>query len=230
MIKLQDFTPRVYYRESRDFQLLGRLFDLVLNAVKTDATAVASVPFSDNVPDKFLELYAQTIGLQLHTTRYTSAHLRAVCSVFPELLRTKGSLHSITVLCNALLSAEGITEPVEIALVSNTLRISIPNAYVYTALLEDLLNYILPAGLGYTIIRNVDKYVPTTSDFYITQSVRYKKDASAANGLFKIEHGDAAKNNLLFANNAGSLVSVHPGFNVNSEQYTKTGTSEGETQ
>ena len=36
MIKLQNLTPEVYYKESRVFQFIGRLYDIVLNSVKTE--------------------------------------------------------------------------------------------------------------------------------------------------------------------------------------------------
>ena len=37
MIKLQELTPSVYYEQSRDFQFIGRLYDIVLNYIKTNA-------------------------------------------------------------------------------------------------------------------------------------------------------------------------------------------------
>ena len=44
MIKLRNLTPDVYYNESRDFQFIGRLFDVVLNSVKTEADLLYNVP------------------------------------------------------------------------------------------------------------------------------------------------------------------------------------------
>ena len=48
MIKLQDMTPDVYYNQSRDFQFIGRLYDIVLNSVKTNADLIIAgiVPLS----------------------------------------------------------------------------------------------------------------------------------------------------------------------------------------
>ena len=62
MIKLQDYTPEVYYRESRDFQFIGRLYDLVLNYVKTNADLIYSLPLSDNSDNQFIDLMAMTLG------------------------------------------------------------------------------------------------------------------------------------------------------------------------
>ena len=47
MIKLQDYTPEVYYKQSRDFQFLGRLYDVILNAVKTNSDMIYAVPSAD---------------------------------------------------------------------------------------------------------------------------------------------------------------------------------------
>jgi hypothetical protein len=46
LLQTQKFTPRVYYEQSRDFQLLGRLFDVVMNSVKANAEMLYSLPLS----------------------------------------------------------------------------------------------------------------------------------------------------------------------------------------
>ena len=89
MIKLQNLTPEVYYKESRDFQLLGRLFDLVLNAVKTDTDLLYNLPLSTNSDEKLLELLALTLGFK-PKHQYNARNLKAVCSVFSEILRKFG--------------------------------------------------------------------------------------------------------------------------------------------
>ena len=52
MIKLRNLTPDVYYNESRDFQFIGRLFDVVLNSVKTEADLLYNVPLNDDSNEK----------------------------------------------------------------------------------------------------------------------------------------------------------------------------------
>ena len=44
MIKLQNYTPEIYYKESRDFQFIGRLYDLVLNSIKTEVDLLYYLP------------------------------------------------------------------------------------------------------------------------------------------------------------------------------------------
>ena len=91
MIKLQDLTPEVYYKESRDFQFLGRLYDLVLNSVKTESELIYNLPLSPNVNEKMLELLTLTLGFK-PKHQYNSKQLYAICSVLSEIIRNKGSI------------------------------------------------------------------------------------------------------------------------------------------
>ena len=108
MIKFQNLTPEVYYKESRDFQLLGRLFDLVLNAVKTDADLLYNLPLSTNSDEKLLELLAFTLGFK-PKHQYNARNLKAVCSVFSEILKHKGSIKAVKIACEALFNSMDIS-------------------------------------------------------------------------------------------------------------------------
>ena len=77
MIKLQDYTPEVYYKSSRDFQFIGRLYDLVLNYVKTNADSIYYNPLSDNSNQGMTELLALTLGFR-SKYHYTTKQLRAI--------------------------------------------------------------------------------------------------------------------------------------------------------
>ena len=112
MIKLQNLTPEVYYKESRDFQLLGRLFDLVLNAVKTDTDLLYNLPLSTNSDEKLLELLALTLGFK-PKHQYNAKNLKAVCSVFSEILRNKGSIKAIKIACEALFNSMDISQQLD---------------------------------------------------------------------------------------------------------------------
>jgi hypothetical protein len=158
MIKLRDFTPSVYYNESRDFQLLGRLFDTVLNETKTNIDLLYNLPFSENSPEETLELWALTLGLQ-NTQNYDATQLRAICGVFPQMLRAKGSLKAIELACKALFYAEGSTsafyvEQVKSNNVITGIKIFVPSELKGITILQSVLDYIIPAGLSCSLIRN----------------------------------------------------------------------------
>lgn len=156
MIKLQDYTPDVYYSESRDFQFIGRLFDLVLNYSKTNADILYNLPLSKNSDDQFVELLALTLGFKAKHN-YTAKHLKAVCSVFSEIIKNKGTIKAIKIACQAIFHSEGITRPFEYEIdnENHILTIYIPPELQDTTLLLDLCDYVLPAGLSCNMVKLV---------------------------------------------------------------------------
>lgn len=182
-IELQQMTPSPYYDQSRDFQFIGRLFDVVLNSVKTNADMIYNNPLSANSNDKLADLMALTLGFK-SKHKYTSVQLTALCSAFSEIMRNKGSLKSIELTINALLNAEGITDKfsysftdengsIDVNVIKTKLTLYIPQQLTNLSLIRDVLDYILPAGISCqivsqnaiaesakTLIGNEDSYMP----------------------------------------------------------------------
>lgn len=153
MIRLQDLTPSVYYTQSRDFQFIGRLYDLVLNYLKTNAANLYNLPSGKNLDEQLLNLLALTLGLK-PTKKYNSKQLRAICSVLPMILRHKGSLQALVLATNALLAAEGVKQPLDYAVQPKQgITLYVAQEIEDLTLLTDLLDYLLPAGLSCTIVK-----------------------------------------------------------------------------
>ena len=139
MIRLQDLTPSVYYNQSRDFQFIGRLYDIVLNSVKTNAANLYNLPVGKNMDEKLLNLLSMTLGFQSRH-RYNSKQLAAICSVLPTILRQKGSISAIVTAVNALLAAEGITQSLDYTIKSKQyIVLYLPQQLSDLNLLQDLL-------------------------------------------------------------------------------------------
>jgi len=193
MIKLQDLTPEVYYKQSRDFQFIGRLYDVVLNSVKTNADLIAALPLSKNSDEKLIDLMTLTLGFT-PKHNYNIAQLTALCSAFCEVLRNKGSLYSIETAANVLLHAEGINQKAEAYPVHKKdaegqelneydytqINVFIPNTLSDINLFKDILNYILPAGMSCNIIRSaslgLDKPSTTDLDLYAQERIMFYDD------------------------------------------------------
>lgn len=160
MIKLQNYTPQVYYNESRDFQFIGRLFDLAINYAKTNAELVHNLPLSDNSDDQFIELLAYTLGFKPRH-KYTAKHLRAVCSALSEIFRNKGTLKAFKLACAAIFNSEGINKEVdyEERRLNNVVELILylPPELTDTTLLTDLFDYILPAGVCCRLIKTIQE-------------------------------------------------------------------------
>ena len=188
MIKLQDLTPNVYYEQSRDFQFIGRLFDVVLNSVKTNADNLYTLPIGKNMDEKLLNLLAFTLGFQ-SKHHYNSKQLLAICSVLPLILRNKGSLNAILIAVNSILYAEGIKQALDYTLKDNNLVLYLPQELADLTLLKDLLAYILPAGIGCDMIKEIqsvneiETIITTTSEVHV-----YKKSTGNLNRIINVRN------------------------------------------
>lgn len=152
MFRVQNNVPDVYINESRDFQLLSRLIDSVVNGVKFDIDTIKNIlnPFLAN--DRVLELLCTRVGFFAKYS-YDSRLLRYIISAFPYILKNKGSKRGILEAISVILKADGIVDTPEILIDNENYTITIytgTKIYNKVALL-DVLSYIVPIGYSYTI-------------------------------------------------------------------------------
>ena len=171
MIKLQDLTPAVYYNQSRDFQFIGRLYDLVLNYSKTNAANLYNLPIGENMDEQLLNLLALTLGFK-PTKNYNSKQLRAICSVLPTILRHKGSIQALVLAINALLAAEGISQPIDYTVnPKRGITLYVAQELDDLSLFTDLLDYLLPAGLSCNVVKESQAIHTATTALGVTDSI-----------------------------------------------------------
>ena len=185
LIKFQDLTPEVYYKRSRDFQYIGRLFDLVLNNAKMNTDIISSLPLNPDMDPRLLDLLAFTLGFK-SKHEYNTKQLAALCSIFPFVLRNKGSKLAIETACNALLNAEGITKEASIEVSNQTVSIFLPSELSDLNLLKDLLNYVLPAGMSCSLVQEATLVPPksTTLVNYQDYVVNYTNTSKESKDLW----------------------------------------------
>ena len=210
MIKLQELTPSVYYEQSRDFQFIGRLYDIVLNYVKTNADNLYTLPIGKNMDEKLLNLLAFTLGFQ-SKHHYNSKQLLAICSVLPLILKNKGSLNAILIAVNSILYAEGISQALDYEFKNNNLVLYLSQDLSDLTLLKDIMIYILPAGIGCDMIKEIQSVnkietILTTKD----EVTVYKDIASKFNRI--LNPREEADKTILAngrpAGNAGMLANI----------------------
>ena len=204
MIKLQDLTPEIYYKQSRDFQFIGRLYDLVLNSVKTNSANLYNLPIGKNMDEQLLNLLALTLGFKSNK-KYNSKQLRAICSVLPVILKRKGSIEALILATNALLAAEGIIQPLDYTIIPNqSITLYVAQKLTDITLLTDLLDYLLPAGLSCIIVKESQAVQPIDTVIAFTDKIKvYYQDENILSTV--------SKNNLAFGAieaNPGALANV----------------------
>jgi hypothetical protein len=172
MIKLQDLTPAVYYTQSRDFQFIGRLYDLVLNYIKTNAANLYNLPVGKNMDEQLLNLLALTLGFK-PTKNYNSKQLRAICSVLPTILKHKGSIKALVLATNALLAAEGVRQPLDYTMhPKQGITLYVAQELDDLSLFIDLLDYLLPAGLSCNVVKESQYIEKATTTLSVTDSIK----------------------------------------------------------
>lgn len=179
MIKLQDLTPKIYYDTSRDFQFIGRLYDIVLNSVKTNAANLYNLPCDRNMDEQLLNLLALTLGFKITKQQYNSNQLRALCRVLPAILKHKGSIQALVLAATTLLAAEGVTQELDYTVTSQGVILGVAQELEDLSLLEDLLDYLLPAGLNCTIIKKSKLVTSANTTIVYLDDVKVHKQESA---------------------------------------------------
>ena len=156
MIRTQELIPEVYYKESRDFQLFGRFYDVIYNYVKTNVDLIRTFPINKHTDTRLIELLVRTLGFE-NKQDYRVDDLNAIASIFVTLIRNKGSLNSIKMLIRTILNVQGIDKTFNVSTSKEgaitILHIILPDfiSNQEVKLLEDVLDYILPINTIYEI-------------------------------------------------------------------------------
>ena len=156
MISLQKCVPEIYYNQSRDFQFVARTLEVLANYLKTNADVLKGFPQSKNFDIRLLTLLAYTLGF-VSKHNYNTDDLFAVCASFNEILKYKGSMDAVEMAIRVLLNAQQIDKSFDVKrdnLGGDTrnLLIYLPIEVTDIVLLEDIFDYILPAGFTYSFV------------------------------------------------------------------------------
>ena len=136
--------------------------------MKTNIDNISNGPYSEDLDDKLVPLVSTTLGFK-QTHEYNTQQLKALCSTFVKILRNKGNLNSIQYLLNLLANVEANTDTYYWGISEDNpylLNIYLPLSMTDTSLFEDMLTYVLPAGMSYRIIKELLLPVDTLEDIF----------------------------------------------------------------
>lgn len=151
MFRLQDNVPEVYVKQSRDFQLFCRIYDVVNNAIRFNAKSAENLLDPLKVSDRMLPLLATRVGF-FPKHEYNTYALREVISAFPYIIKYKGSKLGIEMALNVILKIENNYQESLVQIDTGNSRVNILTSTKLKGedLLRDVLSYILP--IGYEIV------------------------------------------------------------------------------
>lgn len=160
VIRVENNVPTVYCNDSRDFQLLCRLYTAVVNSVKFDIDTMQYLTSTAQCKSKVLELLATKLGF-LTNNEYEDDKLRYILQAFPDMVKNKGSLKAIKQCVNTFLKIYNVrtniliwytseaTSVYNVAIDDHTIIVGLNEALRGgTRLLQDMLRFILPTGFG----------------------------------------------------------------------------------
>lgn len=201
MIKVKNLVNSVYYNKSRDFQVVGRVLETIFNYLQTEIDLAKYLNLTNNTDDKLLPLIATTLGFE-SKHNYDTNNLKGILSSFSYLLKNKGTKKAIQDALTILLRCQNIdaTATVNVDKTTNEVIIYIPYNLQDTILLEDLFNYILPAGWTYNFIKT--QYGSPLSDSYnISDSINWYNFTNARLGQVSVGPSINIGNGQVWAKN-----------------------------
>ena len=157
LIKIVNSVPECYPNQSRDFQLIGRLYDCIINGVKFDIDTIENLTNTQECSERILQLLQTKLGFYTKHS-ISDDSIRYILRAFPFLVKNKGSKRSLYQAVYIFLKLNHIlTEPV-IVIRNNeqvapyTITIYIQSLRIDTTPLDEMLRYLLPTGYTYEYV------------------------------------------------------------------------------
>lgn len=160
MFRISEKVPEVYMKESRDFQILPRIDDLLFLGEHYDISTIQELNNPKKCRNSCLKYLAEKVGF--YTDKYIPDNvLINIISAFRTALKNKGTDLGIQQAVIAILKAENSIDPPKIIYTRSdsslqyyeqyTINIYTPIKIINEVALREFLKYIIPAGYNYNI-------------------------------------------------------------------------------
>lgn len=187
VFRLQENTPEVYTNTSRDFQLIERLYDCVINGIRFDVDSILNIVDTNSIDSKLLSLLQTKIGF-FTQNGITDDDLRYILKAFPVIVKNKGSLKGIEGAVNVFLKLKHVNTNVYIKIFNKQgqypyiVQIGLNMPYMDTALLDEILKYVLPTGyvVSYMFNNNEFGIANTVMEIKMGANIVIVKDSASS--------------------------------------------------
>lgn len=154
MIDVIRQTPSEYSKQSRDYQLIARLFTALYNVTKMYIDDMSV--WETNIDNKLTTLRSKTLNF-IPNHSWDLNDLDAVISYFKYIMRKKGTTTALIFSLNILMrirKLQGVIseERGTLEIDGNRITVKVPQRLTSAGVVEDLFSYLLPAGMTYRII------------------------------------------------------------------------------
>ena len=179
MIDVIKQTPKIYSEMSRDYQIISRLQSALYNVSKMYIDNMSI--WESDIDDKLAYLRAKTLNFDPKHS-WSLKDLESVTSCFKYLIKRKGAKIALEYLLNILMKVHNLKNSNSkldmVSIEDNNVTIRVEENLATIGIVEDLIKYILPAGLTYRIIEY--KSMDMGSDRPTTEVNVYNGDATVS--------------------------------------------------
>lgn len=150
LFNVQDNLPSIYPNESRDFQLLCKLYDCINNGVMGDIKSMTSVTFTKECRDDVLRLLSTKLGF-FPDIDISDESLRYILMAFPEIMKYKGSKAGIEGVLNVFTKINHLAYPIDYSLegIGYTKRDSYETSLTIADVVSSTLNISVEIPSGF---------------------------------------------------------------------------------
>lgn len=215
MFRVQDNIPEVYINESRDFQILARLYDTLFSGVRYDIDTLVNLLDATQIKDRMLELLCTKVGF-FPRIDIDANILKYIVASFPYIIKNKGNRMGIEAAVNAILKSE-YSSNIDIApriIINNKESNEVYQpytVYIFTRLtifnkeaLDEVMRYVLPAGYTYQLldydVLNEDPYVTLfrqSDNVTVFNTDPYRTSQIGTSDTFSVYNAEKNKYGLL---------------------------------
>ena len=151
LLKTKNLTPAVYSKESRDFQLIGNVYDTAFALSRAGIGAIPNAALNTHTDKRFATLLCRTLGF-FPKRDYSADVLLAVAGIFKDLIKNKGTIKALEKLVLTLDKIHGSSSIKNIvqekdAHGNTVISLYVSNTIEYIDIIEELLQYIVPVGI-----------------------------------------------------------------------------------
>ncbi len=179
MFRVENNVPDVYPSQSRDFQLVSRLYDLVFQSSRFSIDSLVYTSDSKRCNSFLLPLISAKVGL-FDELKIPDKQYRAIISGFPHIIKYKGSIKGLKLLLNLLGRAFNIDFSVDESKLSQSiLTVVVSEKFLNIDLLYTLVEYVAPSGILVKYEQRSE--VSTSTQYAYTDDVKISSVRDDAN-------------------------------------------------
>lgn len=216
-LRLTENVPDIYVKESRDFQLLCRLYDMTHQDIRYHIDTMTDALTAEKANNRILPLLADRVGFR--TNKHIDDNvLRYIISAFPYIIKNKGTKKGIEQAAATILKAENSIDPPTIT-IDNTnyiITITTPIKIFNKVALEELLKYIIPTGYIFEISEGKRADQSSPQVFYHNDKAAYLRAAtepgeSEPNALAVTRNTNLDTNNYIYTGDTEDFITSNVG-------------------